>query len=198
MRCCTSHEAAEANSRSGGGTISGTNTASRITLHKGDITTDAQADAIVNAANTSLLPGGGVCGAIHRAAGPELEAACRALGGCPTGDARITLGYRLLARHVIHAVGPIYRDGKHGEAELLASAYQRSIEVAAGNGCSRVAFPAISAGIYGYPLDEAARIAVRSVAQAMAEHPEVVEARFWLFNDTILAAFERALDDLGA
>lgn len=163
-----------------------------ITLHLGDITTD-QVNAIVNAANSSLLGGGGVDGAIHRAAGPELLAECRTLGGCATGDAKITKGYRLPAAHVIHTVGPIYRDGKHGEPELLASAYRRSVEVAAANGCARVAFPAVSAGVYGYPLDEAARIAVSTVAAAMDDHPEVVEARFWLFNERVHDAFERAL-----
>lgn len=163
-----------------------------ITLHLGDITTD-QVNAIVNAANSSLLGGGGVDGAIHRAAGPELLAECRTLGGCATGDAKITKGYRLPAAHVIHTVGPIYRDGKHGEPELLASAYRRSIEVAAANGCARVALPAVSAGVYGYPLDEAARIAVSTVAAAMDDHPEVVEARFWLFNERVHDAFERAL-----
>lgn len=167
----------------------------QITLHRGDITTDADADAIVNAANTSLLGGGGVDGAIHRAAGPQLLAECRTLHGCQTGDAKITKGYRLPASHVIHTVGPIYRDGRHGEPELLASAYRRSIEVAAQNGCARVAFPAISAGIYGYPTDQAAQIAVTTVARAMAEHPEVVEARFWLFNERVFQAFENALKD---
>lgn len=167
----------------------------RITLHKGDITTDA-VDAIVNAANNTLLGGGGVDGAIHRAAGPELLVECQTLGGCDTGDAKITKGYRLPASHVIHAVGPIYHDGNHGEPELLASAYRRSIEVAAENGCARVAFPAISAGIYGYPLAQAAAIALATVDAAMADHPEVVEARFWLFNDQTFDAFEKALSEL--
>jgi O-acetyl-ADP-ribose deacetylase (regulator of RNase III) len=165
----------------------------RITLHLGDITTDAEADAIVNAANSSLLGGGGVDGAIHRAAGPQLLAECRVLGGCHTGDAKITSGANLQASHVIHAVGPVWRGGDKGEPELLASCYRRAIELAARQGCRRVAFPAISAGAYGYPLDEAARIAIEATRAALDDHPTVEQARFWLFDRRAFAAFQDAL-----
>ena len=153
-----------------------------------DITTLAT-DAIVNAANTSLAPGGGVCGAIHRAAGPELATACAALGGCPTGEARMTPGFHLPARHVIHAVGPIWRGGASGEPELLASAYRNSIALAAAHGLRSMAFPAISTGIYGYPLVAATRIAVAAVRQATAAPSSLEHVVFACFDEDALGAY---------
>jgi O-acetyl-ADP-ribose deacetylase (regulator of RNase III) len=165
----------------------------RITLHLGDITADGEADAIVNAANSSLLGGGGVDAAIHRAAGPQLLEECRPLGGCDTGDAKITSGGRLSARHVIHAVGPVWHGGGEGEPELLAACYRKAIELAAQHDCRRVAFPAISAGAFRYPLKDAAAIAIDATREALAEHATVEEARFWLFDQKTFSAFEDAL-----
>ena len=156
-----------------------------------DITT-LDVDAIVNAANAALSPGGGVCGAIHRAAGPELARACAAIGGCPTGEARITPGFRLAARHVIHAVGPVWQGGNAGEAELLAAAYRASLDLARVHGCRSIAFPAISTGIFGYPLRAATEIAVRA-AEAFANHPGSVElVHFACFSPEALAAYREA------
>ena len=160
----------------------------RLEAVRGDIITET-VDAIVNAANTALLGGGGVDGAIHRAAGPELLEACRALGGCATGDAKATPGFRLPARWVIHAVGPVWRGGSSGEAELLASCYRRSLEVADGLGARSVAFPAISTGVYGYPAEDAATIAVDTLRST----PTTVElVRLVAFDDRTL----RLYDDL--
>ncbi|HXR29386.1 MAG TPA: O-acetyl-ADP-ribose deacetylase [Solirubrobacteraceae bacterium] len=164
-----------------------------ITLHLGDITGDTLAEAIVNAANTGLLGGGGVDGAIHRAAGPSVLSECALLGGCETGDAKLTGAGRLSARAIIHAVGPVWHGGGGGEAAQLARCYRRSIELAAAHGCRRVAFPAISTGIYRYPLAQAATVAVAAVRTALEVNEEVREARFWLFDDAAYEAFSRAL-----
>lgn len=162
----------------------------RLDLVLGDIT-DQQVDAVVNAANTSLLGGGGVDGAIHRAAGPELLEACRPLGGCNTGDAKVTEGFGLPAPWVIHAVGPSWRGGTNGEPDLLASCYGNALARADEVGARTVAFPAISTGIFGYPVDEAAEIAVRTVRST----PTSVQlVRFVCFDRRTLAAYERALD----
>jgi O-acetyl-ADP-ribose deacetylase (regulator of RNase III) len=164
---------------------------SRIELRQGDITR-VEADAIVNAANSSLLGGGGVDGAIHRAGGPAILEESRRLGGCETGDAKATTAGDLPARVVIHAVGPVWQGGEQGEDELLASAHRRSLEVASEAGARTVAFPAISTGVYGYPLDQAARVAVESTRAALDRHPEVTEVRFWLFDQRALDAFTAA------
>ena len=149
-------------------------------------------DAIVNAANEQLAPGGGVCGAIHRAAGPELADACAALAPCPTGDARLTPGFALPARSVIHAVGPVWRGGSAGEARLLASAYRSALELADARGLSSMAFPAISTGIYAYPLEAATQIAVDTVREFLARAVSVREVVFACFSEEVLAAYRKA------
>lgn len=169
--------------------------AGRIELIRGDIT-HQDTDAIVNAANTSLLGGGGVDGAIHRAGGPDILAECRRHGGCATGDAKITTGGRLKARHVIHTVGPVYRDGTRGEPDLLASAYRRSLEVASEHGLRRVAFPSISTGVYSYPVPDAARIALRTVADYLRAHDDIELVRFVLFSDRDLSIYQEAAREL--
>ncbi|HJS21720.1 MAG TPA: O-acetyl-ADP-ribose deacetylase [Steroidobacteraceae bacterium] len=164
----------------------------RLEVITADITTLA-VDAIVNAANKQLAGGGGVDGAIHRAAGPELLAECRTLGGCPTGDARLTRGYRLPARYVIHAVGPVWSGGNAGEAELLASCYRRSLELATAHGLRSLAFSAISCGVYGYPIEQAAGIALGEVHAHLARHAGIELVQFCCFGDDVTSAYRRAL-----
>lgn len=160
---------------------------------RADITTLA-VDAIVNAANSSLLGGGGVDGAIHRAAGPELLHECRLLGGCDTGDAKLTQGYRLPAGHVIHAVGPVWHGGQEGEPDLLASCYRRCLEIADAQGFASIAFPSISTGIYGYPISLAAGVAVETVREALAAGSSVTEVTFACFSDDDLEVYQAVLD----
>jgi O-acetyl-ADP-ribose deacetylase len=170
----------------------------RIELVQGDITRQ-DTDAIVNAANTTLLGGGGVDGAIHRAGGPAILEECRRLGRCATGDAKITSGGRLAARFVIHTVGPVYRDGRHGEPAALASAYRRSLEVAVEHGLRSIAFPSISTGAYRFPIDEAAPIALGTVREVLAGRPGTLTlVRFVLFSAADWRAYQVAFEGLGA
>ena len=165
----------------------------KIELHKGDIT-KLKVDAIVNAANTTLLGGGGVDGAIHRAAGPQLLEECETLNGCPTGEAKITKGYNLPAEYVIHTVGPIWQGGYNNEDELLANCYRNSLQLAVDNGIKTIAFPAISTGIYGFPLNRAARIAVSIVTKFLNEHDEIEKVIFVAFDDKTYYTYQKFLN----
>ena len=168
---------------------------SRIEIIQGDITTQA-VDVIVNAANCSLLGGGGVDGAIHRAAGPELLAECRTLHGCETGKAKITKGYRLPAKYVIHTPGPVWRGGSHGEEALLASCYRSCLELASENGCKTVDFPSISTGVYHFPLELASKIALRTIAEYLSAHPEIERVRMVCFDARTAGFYREALAEL--
>jgi O-acetyl-ADP-ribose deacetylase len=170
--------------------------AGRMTMVQGDITKQ-KVDAIVNAANERLRGGGGVDGALHRAAGPELLEACIQIGGCPTGEARITRGYHLPARYVIHTVGPVWQGGDRGEPEKLAACYRNALRLAVENGVRTIAFPGISTGVYGYPLESATRIAMTTVSHCLAEMPSIEEVRFVTFGDQATRTAERVLAELG-
>ena len=168
----------------------------RLQITQGDIT-HCTTDAIVNAANTTLLGGGGVDGAIHRAAGPELLAECRTLNGCNTGEAKATKGYRLPCRYVIHTPGPIWRGGEHGEADKLADCYRNSLTVASTLGCKTVAFPSISTGVYHFPLTQAAHIAIDTILTYLRTHNDIEQVTMVCFDKGTLAAYEQALAETG-
>jgi O-acetyl-ADP-ribose deacetylase (regulator of RNase III) len=168
---------------------------SRLELVEGDIT-QQDTEALVNAANEHLRVGGGVDGAINRAGGPKIQEEARKIGHCPTGQAVVTTGGNLKAKYVIHTVGPIYRDGQHGEPELLASAYRESLKAASAKGIKSLAFPSLSTGVYGYPVPDAARVALATVKDYLAEHPEIELVRFVLFGHPTYTAFAEALQEI--
>lgn len=167
----------------------------KIKIIQGDITKQT-VDAIVNAANCSLLGGGGVDGAIHRAAGPELLSECRTLGGCKTGEAKITKGYKLPARFVIHTPGPVWHGGNNGEADKLRSCYRNCLVLASDNGCKTVDFPSISTGVYHFPLEKASEIAIKTISEYLFEHPEIERVRMVCFDEHTKGFYEKALEKL--
>ncbi|MHB9073908.1 MAG: O-acetyl-ADP-ribose deacetylase [Desulfobaccales bacterium] len=168
-----------------------------LELVEGDITRE-DTEAIVNAANARLVPGGGVDGAIHRRGGPAIEAEARQLGGCPTGEARLTTGGNLKARYVIHTVGPVYKDGLHREPELLASCYRESLKLASAKGLKTLAFPSISTGVYGYPMEDAAKVALTAVTGYLAQHPEIERVRLVLFGRPAYEVYAKVLKELAS
>lgn len=167
----------------------------KIEIIQGDITKQS-VDAIVNAANCSLLGGGGVDGAIHRAAGPELLAECRTLGGCRTGEAKLTRGYKLPAKYVIHTPGPVWHGGNNGEADKLRSCYRNCLVLASENGCKTVDFPSISTGVYHFPLEKASEIAIKTISEYLFEHPEIERVRMVCFDERTKGHYEKALEKL--
>ncbi|WP_302175322.1 O-acetyl-ADP-ribose deacetylase [Limosilactobacillus ingluviei] len=163
----------------------------RLIIKQGDITLE-RVDTIVNAANTTLMGGGGVDGAIHRAAGPALDVACARLHGCPTGEARLTPGFALPARYIIHTPGPVWQGGQHNEAQLLANSYRNSLRLAVAHGCQTVAFPSISTGVYAYPVAKAAQVAIATIKTALAQWPQLREVRLVCFDEQTYHAYQRA------